>query len=356
MFGASEDRARQLAGRQRWKRIASTGSTRSYRSASSSSQLSQLSHLETSSIFEQSTKRPISIPEHYASTIYSSRVDQLGHGRSQSLAQYKAAADVEKALAHMMANSNNPRIQQQRSQAKYMSQVLYNDAAVKEALLSSSSCSVLPSLPKKYGMLGWGARLLDQQRHATEPVTHASTQDRQQTMATTLETANRSISVGISSLQPTVSLRGDADNFIEHSWFWSKASRHPYLALPFNTGPKYRGLVDRLCPSERASFADLLSDSTDLGPKSNAARRMYYRNDLDDAEKLLFWEAAVERATSLLDGGSVEDLDAAQSLADLQRAGHASVDGSAYPLVDLQRLLIALSREDIPIEDTKLTG
>src|SRR5690349_3526211 len=132
MFGASEDRARQLAGRQRWNRISSNGSATSYRSASSSSQRSQLSLFEASSIFEQSIKRLIPVPE---PMMYGVPIVQHGSARWESLARDTAASDVEAALSQMMASNHHPRTQHQRSQAEYLSQVLYSDMTIKDVLL-----------------------------------------------------------------------------------------------------------------------------------------------------------------------------------------------------------------------------
>jgi hypothetical protein len=62
MFGSSEDRARQLAGRQRWRRIASSESQSSYPSASSSSQQpSQNQPLDTAG---RAIQRSATIAEH----------------------------------------------------------------------------------------------------------------------------------------------------------------------------------------------------------------------------------------------------------------------------------------------------
>ncbi|KAF3037181.1 Scaffold-type E3 ligase [Didymella heteroderae] len=90
----------QLAGRQRWKRISSSGSSSSKRSVSSSSQVSQLSHRETSSIFEQIPPRPTPIPVHISSTRFVSADRLHDFGGLQHLVQTIAASDVEEAFSY----------------------------------------------------------------------------------------------------------------------------------------------------------------------------------------------------------------------------------------------------------------
>lgn len=337
MFGATEDRARQLAGRQRWKRIGSSGSTASYRSASSSSQLSQLSHFDASSIFEQSIQRPYPIPEHHAPTTYGTHVDQHVPRRSQSLMQHNATSDVEEALSQMMASNHHPRTQQQRSQAEYLSQVLYNETAVKDALVPSSGRSVIQSLTKKYGVLGWGAKILNQSRHTTEPTPQSYAQGRQSSMLRTLETTNRSMSAAFTTTQPIVSLRGGAGDPVEN--FWGMVIWHIHWDLPFNTGTAYRSFVDSLSLENRKLFDEFFVDASDMSPHFNGARRAFYELNLGPEDRRAFWDAAFERAMELI--GPTMRPGVTPSPEAPQRIRETSVEGDMYPLVSLDRLAIA---------------
>ncbi len=337
MFGASEDRARQLAGRQRKKRISSTGSYNSYRSASSSSQLSQLSHCETSSIFEQNIQRPTTIPEHYASTIDDLHVDQQSSGESQSLAQYTVASAVEEALSHMMAKSQHPRIQQQRIQAEHLSQVLYNETAINTTLLSSSSCSTLPSQPKQYGILGWGAKFLHQSRRATEPSTQSSADGGDSTDGAASKITNRSMSIDLNTKQTVVSLRGGAEDPSEG--FWTKAIRHPFSRQPCNTGPRYRDFVDSLSPEKRETFTALFDPATDVSIPTNSARQAFYLG-LDAQGRENFEYAAIRRALELI--GTTLVPGSIQPCEELDHLFKTAVEGEAYPIISLERLVLAM--------------
>lgn len=336
MFGASQDRARQLAGRQRWKRISSSGSNSSYRSASSSSQLSQLSHHETSSIFEQNVPRPTPIPEHYAYT-GSGSLDNLRHfGGLQHLVQPAAVSDVEEALSRMMAKNQHPRTLQQRSQAEHLSQVLYNDTATDDALPPPSSHFALSSQTKRYGVLGWGAKILQHVRHITEPAPQAHMEDQQSTAVTAYDITSRSISINIANTQPVVSMRGGASP--ESPNMRIMAQQHSLWASPFNTGLNYRCFVDNLVPQNRAMFQQLFGDMTGSDPMLNSARQRFL---LAIGPHCANWfqSILIERAKkilgSTLSGGTQPD-------DELHEITTTSKQDDGYPLVKAPLLLLAL--------------
>jgi hypothetical protein len=79
MFGSSEDRARQLAGRQRWRRIASSESQSSYPSASSSSQ--QPSQNQPMDITGRAIQRSATIAEHRNPYNTFTQGSQRSHGQ-----------------------------------------------------------------------------------------------------------------------------------------------------------------------------------------------------------------------------------------------------------------------------------
>ena len=334
MFGASEDRARQLAGRQRWKRISSNGSNSSDRSASS---LSQLSHCETSSVFEQNIQRPTPIPEHHAYTANSPRGDQHDSGGLQQFAQSAAVSGVEEALSQIMAKNQHSRMQQQRSQAEHLSQVLYNDAAINNILLPSSSHPVLPSETKQYGVLGWGVKVLHQVRHATAPTPQAYAADHQSTH----DVANRSVTTDIMRTQKIASMRGGASD----SWpkFWQMARQHEVWGHAFNTGIMYRSFVDSLSPVKASLVSDLFGERGDMGPSFNLSRQLFYR-DLESDEQAIFRRMIIERARNLL-GSTLYGR--AQSPDELHRIMASSTNGDGYPPVYLEHLGVAL----LPLQD-----
>ncbi|KAL1654209.1 Scaffold-type E3 ligase [Didymella pomorum] len=194
MFGASEDRARQLAGRQRWKRISSSGSSSSYRSASSSSQFSQLSHREISYIFEQNPQRPTPIPEHPSPTRFVPVNSLHDLGGLQYLVQPIAASDVEEAFSRMVSKNLHPRTLHQRSQTEHLSHVLFDETATGHASPPPTSPFTVSGLTKPYGVLGWGAKILQQVRHVTEQAPPAQAEGHLSTLVTVHDFTSRSLS------------------------------------------------------------------------------------------------------------------------------------------------------------------
>lgn len=334
MFGASEDRARQLAGRQRWKRIGSHDSRSSRRSASSSSQLSQLSHCETLSIFTQNIQWPTASPEYNTPTFHDFPCGlETSHVGGESPA---VSSHVEKALSQMVTTNQHPRTQQQRSQAEHLSQVLYNDVALDDQLLPSSISFVLPTQLKQYGVLGWGAKVLHQVRHTTVSASQKPAQDESPDTATSLDATPRSVTSHATGTQTAPSLRGGAGySDVE---IWNMAMDHSRLYAPFNTGVMYRYFVDSLPAPKMTSFKELFDDSEDLRQLFNLPRQMFYQG-LDFDQRQSFLRMLFERAKFIL-GSALHGVPQSQN--ELLHIDATSVAGDRYPLVDLERLGIAV--------------
>ena len=329
MFGASEDRARQLAGRQRWKRISSNDSDSSHRSASSSSQLSQLSQYEASTILEQKLLWPITIPGCGAITFHGHLQNEAFTSRPRE--QFPGVSNAEEALSHMMATNQHPRIQQQRRQAEHLSQVLYNDMAVEDQRLPSPISSVLPSQLKQYGVLGWGAKILHQVRHATAPASQTQVQENRSNNTAVFRVTTRSTSASDASVQTAASLRGGANNTVED--VWHAAMRNPYRYLSFNTGSLYRQFVDHLPEEKYLLFKELFGNSRDLHQHNNLARQVFFQN-LERGERTGYVQTLAERA-GLLNSYPYQSVRTQLELDDLTGM---SVNEDLYPLVDLVRL------------------
>jgi hypothetical protein len=121
MFGASEDRARQLAYRKRRERIASGSSCSVLRSLSSSSHVSQQSQM--SSITKQGTSQPPSHAEYtfaYTSRAYNNMSMPDHQTKSQT-------ADCGPGLA---TDPHRSQMERHRLQAKYLTQVLYDSLSL----------------------------------------------------------------------------------------------------------------------------------------------------------------------------------------------------------------------------------
>ena len=340
MFGASEDRARQLAGRQRWKRISSNDSESSHRSASSLSQLSQLSQCEASSISEQKLLWPITIPECDAITFHDHLQNEVFTSCPRE--QSPVVSNAEEALSHMMATNQHPRTQQQRQQAEHLSQVLYNDTAVEDQRLPSPISSVLPSQLKQYGVLGWGAKILHQVRHATAPASQTQAQQDRSNTTAVFRGTTRSTSANSASVQTAASLRGGANNTVEE--IWHSAMRNPYRYLTFNTGSLYRQFVNNLPEEKYFLFKELFGHSRDYHQQDNLARQVFFRN-LESGERKGYVQTLAERA-GLLYSYPYQSARTQRELDDLTGISvdltGTSLDEEPYPLVDLVRLGIGI--------------
>jgi hypothetical protein len=322
MFGASEDRARQLAGRQRWKRI---GSSASHRSVSS---LSQASYWETSSIFEQNIHRPTSTPEHHA--------QHIAH----------ISSDVEVALSEMMTSDHHPRAQQQRSQAEHLSQVLYNDTATGNPLDSSSNHFVPPTHMKKHGALESTTTIYHRLRNASAPTPQTYMVDHQSTLTPAHQVTSRSVSTGTADAHATVSMRGGADGgpslsplYSNDTTWVSLALYHPCWDLPFNSGIMYKFFLDSLPPTQIPEFILVFGARKDHKRNMFSSARREFFNDLDFDDRLNFKRAIMERAKELL-GPHLNQRD--YQLHDVLRIEATSKEGGDYPLVCLSYLVEAI--------------
>jgi hypothetical protein len=337
MFGASEDRARQLAGRQRWKRISSNGSDSSSRSGSTSSQLSQLSHHETSSIFEQNQSWPTMFPEHPAPTSFVS-IDCLhDFGGLQRHVQHIASSDIEEAFSRMLSKNLHPRTLQQRSQTEYLSQVLYDDTASDDAFPPLPSPSVAPSQTKQYGVLGWGAKILQQVRHATEPASHAQTEDCLSTAVTAHDLVGRSISVDLTSTQPAVSMRGGANS--EPRVPWDVVRRHVLWNTPFNTSRSYHRFMDqlrRLSPRGYDVFVTYFCNNE--GREADPIRQRLM-SGLGPKIQPWIWHILEERAKAIL-GSALHE--GTQSESEIQQIRMSSLVPGGPPGIIPRNLFLAL--------------
>lgn len=333
MFGASEDRARQLAGRQRWKRISSNDSGSSHRSASPSSQLSQLSQCEASSISEQKLLWPITIPECDAITFHDHLQNETFTSRPRE--QYPVVSNAEEALSHMTATNQHPRTQQQRKQAEHLSQVLYNDMAVEDQRLPSPILSVLPSQLKQYGVLGWGAKILHQVRHATAPASQTQVQEHRSSTTAVSRITTRSTSANSASVQTAASLRGGAHNTFQE--IWDAAMRHPHRYSAFNTGSLYRQFVDHLPEEKYLLFKELFGNSRDVHQQNNLARQVFFQN-LERGERVGYVQTLGERAGLLISS----PYQLARTQRELDDLASMSWNEDPYPLVDLVRLAIGI--------------
>ena len=352
MFGASEDRARQLAGRQRWKRISSSGSHSNYRSVSSSS---QASHWDTSSIFEQNIQRPSPIPEHYTHTVNGITGDQHSRGGMHHVLQSAVASDVEGVLSRMMAEDQFPRTQQQRNQAEHLSQVLYNDTTIDNVLPPSSHHYVLPSQTKQYGSLQSRATTLHQIRNSTAPVPRTHEGGPQLTSMSAYDLTDHSMSVGITQRHTIVSLRGGADDGLVHAnklpsgsvstfshefpWILS-AMAHACWYLPFNSGIMYKFFLDTLTPEQVKEFIRLFSKDSKCQENEFDSQRHEFYAKLDLDSQVNFKRVIIERAKELL-GPNLDDTSC--PLDELHRLQDTSGerDCRSYPLVRLPQLIDA---------------
>lgn len=337
MFGASEDRARQLAGRQRWKRISSSGSSSSYRSASSSSQLSQLSHRETSSSFEQNPQRPSPIPEHPSPTHFVSVNNLLDLGGLQDLVEPIAASDVEEAFSRMVSKNLHPQSLHQRTQTEHLSHVLHGETASGAASPPPTSYFAIPGRTKQYGVLGWGAKILQQVRHVTEPASLVQIEGRLSTVVTVHNLNSRSVSSNNINTQSMPSMRGGAGP--QPQIDWNAVQAHKLWDRLFNTGPAYRYFMSWLrdhWPDKYVLFISLFGDR--YGLEVQPTRQHFLstlEHDVQQTIHLILEERAETILGSALSGG-------AQSAIEIQQILQESIQDDGYPAINPRPLFLAL--------------
>lgn len=345
MFGSSEDRARQLAGRQRWKRISSSDSDSSYRSVSSSSQASQWG---TSSIFEHIIQRPSPIPEHRTYTTCSIQGDQHGSGGIKYASKLAAASDVE---GDMTAEHQHPRLQQHRSQAEHMSHVLYDDTTINDVLPPSSNLASL-SQRKDYGVLEPLDTMLPQRRSATMPISQASPTSHQLN-SLSVNLAKRPIFWGLLQANTVVSLRGGAEDeslntnnqmstgstMVQTEFPWIElAIQHPCWSLPFDSGIMYNYFRESLSHDQLTTFCELFRHHSPNDHNYFTWARCQFYHELDVDGRLNFKRVIIERAKALL-GPNLDKT--SFSSEEVDRLKNTSVMANSGPLVCLVRLIEA---------------
>jgi hypothetical protein len=143
MFGSSQDRARQLAGRNRRERISSCTSSRSISSSSQAPQQSPTSILES--------KVPSAIEEHPS-------CEHDGDGLALALAQVNSGQQDENATPLFSASQfasglPGPQAEQQCLQAEHLSQVLYSSLA-SSASANPPQSQFSATRHTRYGSLG----------------------------------------------------------------------------------------------------------------------------------------------------------------------------------------------------------
>ena len=327
MFGASEDRARQLAGRQRWKRIGSSGSSSSYRSASSSSQLSQLSHRETSYIFEQNPQRPTPIPEHPSPTRFVPVNSLHDLGGLQYLVQPIAASDVEEAFSRMVSKNLHPQTLHQRSQTEHLSHVLFDKTAIGHASPPPTSPFTVSGLTKPYGVLGWGAKIVQQVRHVTEPAPPVQVDGHVSTVVTVRDFISRSLSSDNVSTQAMPSMRGGAGR--ESQFDWTAIQQHELWDYPFNTGAVYHAFISwlRPRPNDYTSFVSLFGNNHGL-EADPARQRILLSLGIEALPtiRVVLFERARMILGSALSGGS-------QNYAEIHLIRYQSLEDPEYPAI-----------------------
>lgn len=170
MFGSSQDRARQLAGRSRRGRINSNGSSVSCRSISSSSHASQL--CRTDSTLDILSQQPPVIEEH--STYYTGQ-SLNGKHTSQTASRTPASntsmvpSTMYRASLHT-SEAQRAHIGQHIFQAEYINHVLYGNPAVPVSTALQSKQFERSPDHNRYSSWGTLPATTQQVRNFTAPV------------------------------------------------------------------------------------------------------------------------------------------------------------------------------------------
>ncbi|KAJ6194751.1 hypothetical protein J3E72DRAFT_441089 [Bipolaris maydis] len=164
MFGSSQDRARQLAGRNRRQRISSSDSCSSSRSASSAHDISELCSSPTP-LDPNAELPPVEEEQPFQETTRSCVI--VSDSRKKETEQ-----DHRRSISHSVSalptRSRNLQLEQHRLQAEHLSQVLYNTLSLPKS--ATASHDLFPSSHRiEYGSLGIPAVTSSNMRNITAP-------------------------------------------------------------------------------------------------------------------------------------------------------------------------------------------
>jgi hypothetical protein len=383
MFGASEDRARQLAYRKRRERFISGGSCSAYRSLSSESRTSQQSHLYSTP--KQDATHPTVCVEHC-----SSQTELMHVHKNACVNQYRnPQSKVNPVLA---TDVQHPQTEQHRVQAEYLSQVLYNHMSLD---MVGCRLSGIPVPSSQFGRHETPGQTTARRhiRHITAPVAsarltslfastmeshlnlpilpslhyttfnnHPQTQTvislrggGQDNTLDNLQPNQLGPDLSIRHLTPTSVSTGSVIASLPHSDFaryhthkrqymnlfpWTKQFHaHPAFLVPISSGHHFLVFMRKLLPTDASTFLFLFGPSQPAAhwasPASNTRRAFYQK--LDDETKVLFQNVVIAREQELVyieDGGADSQLNAPQA--------------QTIPCVMIYHLLEALENPFIP--------
>lgn len=164
MFGSSQDRARQLAGRNRRQRISSSGSCSSSRSTSSSHDISELCS-PTTLLDPNAELPPVEEEQPFQETARSFVV--VSDPRKKEIEQ-----DNRRSTSHSASTlpirPRNLQLEQHRLQAEHLSQVLYNTLSLPKSAATSHDL-FRSSHHVEYGSLGISGVTSSNIRNTTAP-------------------------------------------------------------------------------------------------------------------------------------------------------------------------------------------
>ena len=292
MFGSSQDRARQLAGRKRRERIASSGSNSTLRSSSSSSHAFQ---------------------------------------------QYHSALALDPGTQQSAVIKENPRTLKGHHilQAEYLSQVLYSDLGASASVSADPPQSgfVTSRRHARYGSLEMLPAVTRHPRNVTAPLAESMTPNHQPLS----QRAQHGVALGRSTseshkrLQAAVSLRGGRDGcytgdgterreytctianekydekrnlpsrpfILEFPWV-TKVYRHPQWHAPISSGASYEAFIDSLSTTELERFRDLFGKTPGFLPASLATARQAFFMTLTGPQQRVFKNIIISKGMALL--------------------------------------------------------
>jgi hypothetical protein len=156
MFGSSQDRAKQLAGRKRRERIHSLSSSTSHRSISSSSQASQQG---------PASSHPQDDMHHSPIIEEPSPMDACGVTSFRDT----PVSSTTQVTTQFLTAQQRSQVEHQRLQAEYLSHVLYDSPSMSALHSSPISGFGSPSRHVRYGSLGTQLATTHRLRNITNP-------------------------------------------------------------------------------------------------------------------------------------------------------------------------------------------
>jgi len=227
MFGSSQDRARQLAGRNRRERISSISSCSSSRTLSLSSRTSHLRDVQPAQVHAVST-----INTADDERLFSGKTAASSDSTKSSIETYTVQGAFRPlAVPHLVEGLDCLQTEQHRVQAEHLSRVLHSSLSLTNVTNAPESQFAL-ARHIRYGSLGTDSVIIQHPRSITTPLPSTCLPETilEELLAllhtTTVPSLHTSVSDHHLGSEPTVSLRGGSGNYVGSGGYSNDYNEH----------------------------------------------------------------------------------------------------------------------------------